>query len=295
MELVAEHPVTITNPDKLLWPEANITKAGYIQYMIEVSPWLLPYLRDRPLTLIRYPHGVHGHSFYQKNCPTYAPDWIRRVPVWSDERKDVIQYVVADSLASLIWLANQACLEFHVGFTTLVRPTQPDSVAFDLDPTVAGFEPVREVALALHGLLDRLNLPHLPKTSGATGLQVFIPLQSGHTFEQTRIFTKAVAVYLERQLPNLVTLERLTKNRGTKVYIDFPQHGASRTLIAPYSCRATKLATVSTPLLWSELAAGALPEQFTITTVPPRLRKQGDCMAASNDLASLREIVRFLD
>jgi len=296
MELVAEYPVEITHPDKFLWPEAeaNVTKAAYIQYLIEVSPWLLAHLRDRPLTLIRYPDGIHGHSFYQKNSPSHAPEWVRKVPIWSDERKDVIHYVIADSLATLIWLGNQACVEFHVGFTTATRPGEPDSIAFDLDPTVPGFEPVREVAAELHRLLERLNLPHIPKTSGATGLQVFIPLETGHTFEQTKVFTKAVAVYLQHQLPNLVTLERLTKNRGRKVYIDYPQHGVSRTLIAPYSCRATKQATVSTPLLWSELEAGALPEHFTISTVPGRLQRQGDCMSAKRSPALLQEIIQFL-
>lgn len=290
---MAEHVVSITHPDKLLWPEAGITKAMYVKYLVDVSPWLLPHLRNRPLTVIRYPHGIHGNSFYQKNAPVGTPDWVKTVPIWSEDRNDTINYILVDSMATLIWLGNQACLEFHVGFTTLLQPNEPTSVAFDLDPTVPGFEAVREVALALHVVLQRLNLPHLAKTSGATGLQVFIPLAPGHSYEETRLFTKAIAEYLLKDLPNLVTLERLTRNRGTKVYVDYPQHGATRTLIAAYSTRARKRVSVSTPLFWEELERGAVPESFTIFNVPQRLQANGDPLIALNQ-ASLREITAFL-
>ena len=276
-----------------MWPEQGITKADYVKYLIDVSPWLLPHLQNRPLTVIRYPQGVHGHAFYQKNAPTGTPDWVKTAPIWSEDRKDMIHYVIVDSLASLIWLGNLACLEFHVGFTTLLQPNHPTAVAFDLDPTVPGFEPVREVALTLHQLLKRLHLPHIPKTSGATGLQVFIPLTRGHSYEDTRVFTKAVAEYLLKRLPRIVTLERLTRNRKDKVYVDYPQHGASRTLIAPYSARARNHATVSTPLRWDELERGVTPEDFTILNVPGRLKKQGDPFTVPYQ-ASLREITAFL-
>lgn len=293
MQVVAEHPVEITNPDKLLWPERGVTKATFIKYLIDVSPWLLPHLQSRPLTVIRYPDGIHGHGFYQRNAPRGTPDWVRTTPSWSEDRKDVIHYVVVDSLSTLIWLGNLACLEFHVGFTTLMQTQHPTAVAFDLDPTVPGFDRVREVALALHRLLNRLGLPHIPKTSGATGLQVFIPLVQGHSYEDTRIFTKAIAQYLLSQLPGIVTLERLTRNREDKVYIDYPQHGASRTLIAPYSPRARANATVSTPLQWEELERGATPEEYTVFNVPQRLNRIGDPLAVHNQ-ASLHEITQFL-
>ncbi|MDQ0188574.1 non-homologous end-joining DNA ligase [Alicyclobacillus cycloheptanicus] len=283
MQVEAEHPVLITNPEKLLWPEAGVTKAQYMQYLVNVAPWLLAHLRDRPITMIRFPHGIHGHSFYQKDAPQGAPEWVRTVPLWSDDRGEYIHPVVVDSVATLLWLANLACLEMHVGFATLQRPMTPTSIAFDLDPTVPGFEPVREVAMALHEVLEGLGLPHVPKTSGATGVQVFIPLANldngaGHSYEETRLFTAAVATYLEQKLPRIVTLERLKKHRGDKVYVDYLQHGHHRTLIAPYSARATVHATVSTPLTWSELAGGAVPEQFTVHNVPSRLRKIGDLM-----------------
>jgi bifunctional non-homologous end joining protein LigD len=293
MQLQAEYPVTITHPDKMLWPKARITKVQYVHYLVQVAPYMLPYLKGRPLTMIRYPDGVEGHSFYQKDSPAGKPEWVRTAAIWSADREADIHYVLVDSVATLIWLANLGCLELHVGFTTVDRPDEPTHVAFDLDPSVPGFEPVREVALQLHQLLKRLGLPHVAKTSGATGLQVFIPLAPGHSFADTRVFTKAVAEYLAQTMPETVTLERLTKNRGRKVYVDYPQHGHNRTLIAPYSARATDEATVSTPLRWSELMAGAVPEQFTVHSVPDRLREMGDLMDCGEG-AVLGDMVAFL-
>jgi bifunctional non-homologous end joining protein LigD len=293
MQLMAEFPVTVTHPDKLLWPKAGITKAQYMQYLAQVAPYMLPYLRRRPLTMIRYPDGVDGHSFYQKDCPAGKPEWVTTAAIWSADRKAEIHYVLVDSVATLLWLANLGCLELHVGFATVDLPEEPTHVAFDLDPSVPGFESVRQVALQLHQLLQRLGLPCVAKTSGATGLQVFIPLAPGHRFADTRVFTKAVAKYLQETMPNVVTLERLTKNRGHKVYVDYPQHGHNRTLIAPYSARATDRATVSTPLRWSELMTGAVPEQFTIHSVPNRLRAVGDLMDCGEGVV-LGEIVSFL-
>ncbi|MCL6548393.1 MAG: non-homologous end-joining DNA ligase [Alicyclobacillus sp.] len=290
----AEHPVRITHPEKLLWPEAGITKADYIRYMAEMAPLLLHHVRDRPLTLVRFPDGVNGPSFYQKDAPTGTPEWVRTVPVWSTERGDHIRYVLADSVATLIWLANLACLELHVGFSTLDRPHTPTAVAFDLDPTVPGFEPVREVGLALHSLLQRLGLPHVAKTSGATGLQVFVPLTPGHTFAQTRVFTKSVAEYLLAKIPRWVTLERLKKRREDKVYVDYLQHGEGRTLVAAYSTRATRRATVSAPVTWGELERGAVPEQFTLRTMPARVKQTGDLLQSA-EACDLRPIVSFLE
>jgi bifunctional non-homologous end joining protein LigD len=293
VEIAAEYPVKVTNPNKLLWPDAGITKVGYMQYLAEVAPYMLPHLKGRPLTMIRFPDGVNGHSFYQKDAPQGTPEWVKTVARWSSDRNDDLHSVLVDSIATLLWLANIGCLEMHIGFTTIDHPDQPTHIAFDLDPSVPGFEPVREVAMCLHELLDGLGLPHVAKTSGATGLQVFLPLAQGYSFADTRLFTKAVADYLASTLSRIVTLERLKKNRGNKVYVDYPQHGSTRTLIAPYSARATKRATVSTPLRWSELAAGAVPTDFTIHSVPNRLQRVGDLMDIGPGIA-LEDIVSFL-
>lgn len=284
-------PVWITNPEKVLWPELGLTKADYLLYLAKVSPYLLAHVADRPLTLIRFPNGIHGRSFYQKDAPAGTPEWVKTVPVWSSDRKAYIHPVIADSPETLLWLGNMAALELHAGFHVLGRET-PETLAFDLDPTVPGFEPVREVAMALHELLTQLGLPHVAKTSGATGLQVFLRLREGHTYEQTRVFTQTVAEYLQQRMPNTVTLERLKKNRGNKVYVDYLQHGESRTLIAAYSARATVHATASTPVTWTELAEGAVPEQFTVLTVPSRLTQLGDLM--DQPQCDLTDIIKFL-
>lgn len=294
MQLKAEHPVTITHPDKLLWPEAGVTKLAYMQYLVAVAPFLLQQVQDRPLTMIRYPHGIHGHHFYQKDAPTGTPEWVKTVPIWSVDREDMIHAVVVDSVATLLWLANLACLEMHVGFATIQKPDHPTSIAFDLDPSVPGFEPVREVALAIHGLLDQLGLPHVAKTSGATGLQIFIPIVPEYSWAQTKLFTTAVAEYVAQKNPHCVTLERLTKNRGSKVYIDYPQHGNRRTLIAAYSARANAYAKVSAPLGWDELSSGTAPEDLTIQSVPSRIDTHGDLMNCGAP-ADLTEVLLFLE
>lgn len=293
MQVTAEYPVNITNPEKLMWPELNIRKSDYIQYVISVSNELRHHIEHKLLTMIRFPNGIKGHKFYQKNRPVGTPEWVKTVPVYSPDRKDVIHYVVVDSLATLIWVANLGALELHVGFSDYRSPEYPQHIAFDLDPSVPGFEPVREIAITLHQFLDSLELPHIAKTSGATGLQIFVPIQTGHTYDDTRVFTKAIADYLLYKLPNIVTLERLTRNRGTKVYVDYLQHGHNRTLIAPYSARATPQATVSAPLTWQELDGGALPEHFTVLNMARRIRELGDLMNVGPP-TQVKHIVQFL-
>ncbi|QQE76776.1 non-homologous end-joining DNA ligase [Alicyclobacillus sp. SO9] len=293
MILEAEHAVTISHPEKVLWPQIGFTKIDYIRYLIDASPYLLQHLNNRPLTVIRFPDGVNSESFFQKDAPKGTPPWVTTTPVWSPDRQDYIHYILVDSVATLIWLGNLACLEFHIGFTTTQNEELPTHIAFDLDPTVPGFERVRAVALKLHELLDGLQLTNRVKTSGATGLQVFIPLKIGYTFEDTKVFTEAVAQYLSATLPDLVTLERLKKNRGNKVYVDIPQHGSGRTLIAPYSARSTSDAKVSTPITWAELAQGAVPEDFTVAEVPSRLKTTGDLFQFKTK-ADIAPILQFL-
>ncbi|MBX6352844.1 MAG: non-homologous end-joining DNA ligase [Thermoflavifilum sp.] len=278
MQLIAEHPVEITHPHKLLWPEAGIRKIDYLEYLAKMAPIMLPHLRDRPLTLIRWPDGVGGSFFYQKDAPEHRPSWVRTAAIWSKERGADIHYVLADSVATLLWLGNLAALELHTGFSRLNHPANPDWVAFDLDPSVPGFEPVREVALAVRDVLDELGVPSIPKLSGATGVQVLIPVVPNANFAAWKPFTRMVAGCVKERLPRRVTLERLKRDRGDKVYVDYPQHGAHRTLIAPYSARATRHATVAVPLRWDELEAGAVPEDFTIRNVPDRVHRIGDLL-----------------
>ncbi|GAB6933105.1 non-homologous end-joining DNA ligase [Calditerricola satsumensis] len=283
--------VTLTNPDKLLWPEEGITKRDYLAYLFAVAKPLLAYTRNRALTVIRYPDGVHGESFYQKNAPSYAPPWIPRRQVGD------VDAILLNDLRTLLWLGNQAALEFHVPFHEVDDPDHPLELTFDLDPSVPGFAAVVETALRLKEVTDRLGLPTYVKTSGATGLAVYIPLERRYTYAETRQVAAFLARYLAERYPRLVTVARRVRDRGTKVYVDYLQHGKSRTLPAPYSPRGRTEATVSAPVTWEELARGAQPADFTIKTVPARLSQIGDPFApvtASANRANLDEILDFL-
>ncbi|WP_018133289.1 non-homologous end-joining DNA ligase [Effusibacillus pohliae] len=278
-KLAAEHPVRVTNLGKLLWPEAGITKADYIQYVIDMAPCLIRHLQDRPLTVVRFPHGIHADSFYQKNAPKDTPEWVQTFAVYSKESKRDIHYILANNTATLIWLANQACIELHPWYSKIQNPDSPTNIAIDLDPTVPDFEKVRKVAFCIKEILDNLRFPSYPKTSGATGLQIFIPLRSGFTFRETRVITEFIARYMANRYPDLVTIERLVKDRGDKVYVDYLQHAPGKTLVGAYSPRPVPDATVSAPVTWEELVQGAVPEDFTIRTMPERVKKVGDLFA----------------
>jgi len=284
-----EKQITITNPDKPLWPEAGVTKLVYIQYLLQIAPCMLPYTRNRLLTVIRYPHGIHDKHFYQKNLPEYAPGWIATAS-WESGH-----YALLNDVPTLIWMANQAALEWHVSFHLAMDET-PTELVFDLDPSTPEFGPVQEAALHLKELLDELQLPAYVKTSGASGLQVYVPIERKYTFEQTRQVGEFIAHYLVEKYPEKMTVERLVKNRGTKLYIDYLQHWRGKTLAAPYSTRAKPEATVSTPLQWDEVPR-IHPSQFTVHTVPDRVAKRGDLfkpLLADKERVSLDPILQFL-
>ena len=277
--LMAEHPVPVSKLEKVLWRQGGITKADYIKYLIAVAPSMLVHLRDRPLTTVRFPNGIDAHSFYQKNAPKNTPAWVR---LYEDAPSDNVRptrYILANDTSTLIWLGNQASIEFHPWYSTVHRPNEPSHIAFDLDPSLFVWEHVVEVALFLDQLLRTLELPSYPKTSGATGIQVFVPLSPGFTYEDTRLVIRFIAAYVEKSLPKLVTLERKVQARGDKLYFDFLQHAPRKTLVAPYSPRPVPHATVSAPLRWDEVRNCVRPEQFTIKTMPDRLKRLGDLFA----------------
>lgn len=281
--------LAITNPDKLLWPKANVSKLDYIRYLLLVAKPMLAYVNHRLLTVIRYPHGVDGKHFYQKNTPGHAPDWI------ATKLRENTRYTLCNDEATLIWLANQAALEFHVSFH-LAESDCPTELVFDLDPSTDDFSVVIEAALLLKKLLDELGLQSWVKTSGASGLQVYVPIQRRYTFEQTRMVGQFIAQYLAEKHPRLFTTERLVKNRKDKLYIDYLQHWRGKTLVAPYSPRAREKATVSAPLRWEEVPA-AHPVRYTIHTMPDRLEALGDLFAGISNPASpssLDPILAFL-
>ncbi len=264
--------IDVTHPEKPIVPALYINKADYLLYLRQVAPYLLPFLRERRLTLIRFPHGVGGESFYQKSTPDYAPDF-----VVTDQVQD-ISYTICNDPNTLLWLGNQLAMEFHIPFET--RDTdRPTEIVFDLDPpSVKEFHLAIEAAQRIKALLDDLSLTSFVKTSGGKGLQLYIPLKKdAFTYEETRVFTSFICQFLCEQAPELFTLERLKKKRGNRLYLDYLQHDKGKTMIAPYSPRGNEQGLVAAPLEWEELKNENLhPSMFTMPVIIERLKQIGD-------------------
>ncbi|MDR6224442.1 non-homologous end-joining DNA ligase [Desmospora profundinema] len=268
--------IRISNPDKVLFKEIPLTKWDWIMHLTRLAPYLIPHCRGRFLTTIRFPDGPDGKSFYQKNAPSHIPDWM---PV-SESGK--IRYMRLEDTAGLIYLGNLACLEYHLSFDRITHPDQPSDLVFDIDPSQrgrVGFQQSMETALLTRETLRSLGLDGVVKTSGATGLQIYVPLKRGYTFEETRQVSRFISQYLTERHPHLITVERMVSKRGTKVYFDYLQHWRGKSLIAPYSPRAREEATVSTPVHWEELRPSLRPECFTLSTIHRRLARVGDLFA----------------
>jgi bifunctional non-homologous end joining protein LigD len=263
--------VTITHPDKPLWPKRNIDKQTYLFYIRSIAPYLLPFLENRLLTVIRYPHGMLGDPFYQKNCPDYAPDFIKT------SLSEGINYIVCNNIETLTWLGNQLAFEFHIPFQT-IHSTGPSEIVFDLDPPSRDyFSLAVEAALIMKEVFDGLNLQSFVKTSGNKGLQIYLPLpEHTFTYDDTRKFTEFIAHFLINKAPDSFTIERLKKNRGNKLYVDYIQHAEGKTIISPYSARGNEDGLVATPLYWEEVVESLSPEQFPLNIIVERLKRIGD-------------------
>jgi bifunctional non-homologous end joining protein LigD len=268
--------VRLSNLDKVLYPKAGFTKRDVIDYYARIAPVLLPHLEDRALTLKRYPNGVEGDFFYEKNAPSHRPDWVRTARVGG------IDYVVVDGEATLVWLANLADLELHTSLALVTDPARPTLVAFDLDPGApATIVECCRVAELLHGMFDGLGLESFAKTSGSKGMQVYVPLNSEATFAQTKGFAKAVAELLAREEPDLVVARQTKSARKGKVLVDWGQNDEAKTTITVYSLRAMERPTVSTPLTWDEVRGARRPEDlvFEAGEVLRRVEEHGDLFA----------------
>ncbi|SDG04020.1 bifunctional non-homologous end joining protein LigD [Fontibacillus panacisegetis] len=263
--------VTVSNPDRLLWPEAGITKMMYLQKLAELSPYLLRYCNNRLLTTIRYPGGIHKDFFYQKNAPEPLPSYVQTVV------HDNIRYVIMNQLPTLLWLGNLAAIEFHPSLH-YVGEELPCEWMIDLDPSVDDEPRIMEAANYVGEVLSSLGLSSIPKTSGATGIQIIIPIEYGVTFDELRTIGHFVARYVTEKYPELFTIERLKKDRGNKIYFDYLQHYSGKTLAAPYTPRARKAASVSTPLSWDEVRRNPHPSQFNLLNISERLQFTGDLL-----------------
>jgi len=268
------------NLDKVFWPSDGYTKGDLLAYYDTVWPAIAPYLRDRPLVLTRYPDGVDGKSFFQKNAPEFVPDWIETC------RIDDTAYFVCNEPEALRYVINLGCIPLHVWSARRQSLERPDWAILDLDPKEAPFRDVLAVACCIHALLEPLAVPHFIKTSGQDGLHVLIPLGGALTHDETKSFAEVLARLVVAELPDIATIVRPLGGRAGKVYVDFLQNGFGKTLVAPFSVRPRTGAPVSTPLLWSEVTPRLSPPRFTIETVPGRLAKHDDPMRAVLDQAA---------
>jgi len=272
---IAGKEVKLTNLGKIFWPE-GLTKAHLVRYYTNIAPVLLPYLYDRPLVMKRYPDGIAGEAFYQKERPDYAPSWIKTHPVTHSGK--IIRYVICNDLPTLVWLANQACIEIHAFLSTARQINCPDLAVFDLDPAEGvAFSQVLEVALIIRDLLAGFDLQAYPKTSGAGGLHLFVPLLPLYPFPAVTLFTRSIAEMAAASHPEIATVERKVEKRKGKVYIDYLQNGRGKTMAFQYSLRPLPGAPVSAPLTWKEVEQmNVQPASFDIRSIFDRLQKFGD-------------------
>lgn len=270
--------VAVTNRDKTFFPEQGRTKGDLVDYYERVAPWMLPYLRERPLVLTRFPDGIHGKSFYQRDAPDFAPEWVKRASLWTDTEQRDIDYFMAENAASLKYFANLGAIPIHAWHSRINDLAHPDWCVLDLDPKAAPFEHVIGAAKEIRDLLEELALPGYLKTSGASGLHVLVPLARRLTHEQSRTLAELLARVVVARRPETCTITRLVRQRGGKVYIDYLQNRHGQLIVAPFSARAEPAASVSMPVRWSELNGRLKNANFHIGNAVARLKRLGDPM-----------------
>ena len=271
--------VKITRADKVFWPEDGYTKGDLVAYYETIAPLMLPYLKDRPLVLVRYPDGIAGKSFFQKDTPDFVPDWVRTVRIRSTTPPRDIDYVVADDVETLRYLANLGTIPIHLWASRAGSLDRPDWAVLDLDPKGAPFTHVVRIAQTVRGILDEIGVPSYVKTSGKTGLHVLVGLGARYSYEEARAFAEIIATMAVSREPKIATVARPLHERGGKVYVDFGQNGPGQTIVAPFAVRPLPGAPVSCPLRWDEVTARLDPKRFTMKTVPRRFSEMKDPMA----------------
>lgn len=265
------NPIKISNPDKLLWPELGIKKIDYINHLIALAPYILKHAKDKLLTVIRYPDGIDGKAFFQKHMSAYTPNWVEAI-VEGNEK-----FINLNSLSTLIWLGSLGALEFHVTFNIIQQPDHPSSIVFDLDPSAGqDFEDVTYTALLIKDTLDSLGITSLPKISGASGIQIYIPVASRYTYEEARLINEFFGSYFSNTYSKYITIERIVNKRDHKIYFDYLQMWRKKSIISGYSPRATKYASVSTPITWDILKKGCHPRDFTLFNIVDYIKEKGD-------------------
>lgn len=290
-------PVVLTNPEKVFWPREGYTKRDLFEYYRRIAPWALPYLRGRPLVLTRYPDGIEGKSFYQKNAPPFTPGWVRTVKISHSEGEKEIEYFVCDDEASLLFVANMGAIPLHVWASRCDDLERPDWCILDLDPKGAPFSNVVEIARHIHKLCRQIELPAFAKTSGASGLHVLIPLGRQVDYEGSRTLAELLARLTVAALPEIATVERGLEAREGRVYVDFLQNRRGQLLVTPFSLRPLPGAPVSMPLRWREVGVRLDPARHTIRSAPRRMARMGEdpvrpLLELTPDLAGALERLR---
>jgi bifunctional non-homologous end joining protein LigD len=272
---VCGHEIKFNNLSKVYWPEDNVTKRDMLNYYYQIAEYILPYLKDRPLSLNRFPGGIHGPSFYQKDVKGKAPDWAKTHPYTTSDGKSK-EFLVGDDETTLLWAATLGCIEMNPWFSRTQSPDNPDYCVIDLDPDKNTFNQVIEAALKVKEILDAINVPSYPKTSGSTGLHIYIPLQAKYTYDESQDFARKLVHIVNEQIPEFTSIERIIANRHGKMYLDFLQNRPGATIAGPYSLRPKVGATVSMPLHWDEVKPGLTMKDFTIFNTVARLKAEGD-------------------
>jgi len=270
--------VILTNQTKIYWPGEGYTKGDLINYYDKMAKYILPYLKNRPESLNRFPSGITGESFYQKDAGDHAPEWVQTKTLYSESADKDIDYIICNNKSTLLYLANLGCIELNPWNSTLEHLDNPDFLIMDLDPSENNsFEDVIETALTVHEILESAGARHYVKTSGSTGLHIYIPLGAKYDYKQARDFAHLIAVKTVELLPDITTIERsLQKRDKGKLYVDYLQNKKGQTIASPYSVRPKPGATASAPLEWKEVKHGLEPAQFDIHTLPARVEKIGD-------------------
>jgi bifunctional non-homologous end joining protein LigD len=273
---IGGHELKFTNLSKIYWPKEKVTKRDMLNYYYQVAPFMVPYLKDRPQTLNRYPHGINGESFYQKDVKGKVPEWINTFPYYSEADGREKEFLVCSDEASLLYVASLGCIEINPWSSRTQAPDNPDWCIIDLDPDKNPFDQVIQTALVTRQVLDSFGIPSYCKTSGSTGLHIYIPLGAKYTYEDSKEFGRKIAKLVHAELPSFTSIERLTGKRKGKLYIDFLQNRPQATVAGPYSLRPKPGATVSAPLHWDEVKKGLKMQDFNIFNMVARLKEVGD-------------------
>jgi bifunctional non-homologous end joining protein LigD len=266
----------LTNLDKIYWPKEKYTKGDLINYYDSISKVILPYLKNRPESLHRFPNGIKGKSFFQKNFTSEVPDFVDTFKFYSESNDAELRWLVVNNKDALLYLVNLGCIEMNPWNSTTKKPENPTWMVIDLDPDGNHCDQVVEAAQVTHNILDKIGADNYCKTSGKTGMHIFVPMGNKYTFDQVRTFAEIVANLVHEQIPDFTSVERMPKARKGKIYVDFLQNRISQTLACAYSVRPWPGATVSAPLKWSEVKKGWNPNDYTIKNIHKRLSKYGD-------------------